>query len=87
MKYKGIFKRNLIIIQKSLGMNRKLFFIQVMQIILSNICLYINLIIPKLIINAMSEEKVINVAYILVFTFLFNLIDSFIENNKYKSSE
>lgn len=79
MKYKGIFKRNLIIIQKSLGMNRKLFFIQVMQMILSNICLYINLIIPKLIINAMSEEKVINVAYILVFTFLFNLIDSFIE--------
>lgn len=79
MKYKGIFKRNLIIIRKSLGMNRKLFFIQVMQMILSNICLYINLIIPKLIINAMSEEKVINVAYILVFTFLFNLIDSFIE--------
>ena len=39
MKYKGIFKRNLIIIQKSLGMNRKLFFIQVMQMILSNLSL------------------------------------------------
>ena len=79
MKNKGILKRNLIIIKKSLEMNRKLFLIQIMQMMFSNICLYINLIIPKLVINTMSENNVIGIVYILIFTFLFNLTDAIFE--------
>ena len=37
------------------------------------------IIIPKLVINTMSENNVIGIVYILIFTFLFNLTDAIFE--------
>lgn len=76
---KNVIQRNIRILIISIKMNVKLFVIQIADIMMNNIMLFINLIMPKYLIQALMKGAYGQILYILSLMLGINLIGGLIE--------